>query len=222
MPPWENKNQINTSKTLDNLGRRRARRHTTVGHRTIATTRRIATRSTAHPRVCISHTAVLVNRRRGRDLFVSSRVNSNADPRHDSVGDVFAELHPLDERIHVGRFFAQDRVVGVEGQVLGVGVVGSGCFDEGDEGLVEEDLSDVGGVSCCCVDAEKGGVCADGGGVGVVGEDVDVGCAWGDVLVFGGWGGKTRGSYGPCSVLERSIRTERRRWSRSAQFRAGK
>ena len=61
---------------------------------------------------------------------------------------------------------------------MGVGVVGRGCFDEGDEGLVEEDLPDVGGVRCRCVGAEEGAVCADGGGVGVVGEDVDVGRAW--------------------------------------------
>lgn len=57
-----------------------------------------------------------------------------------------------------------------------VGVVGRGGFDEGDEVLVEEDLADVRGVGCC-VAAEEGAVGADGGFVGGVGEDVDVGGA---------------------------------------------
>jgi hypothetical protein len=59
---------------------------------------------------------------------------------------------------------------------LGVGVVGCGGFDEGDEVLVEEDLADVGGVRGC-VALEQSAVGADQGGVGVVGEDVDVGGA---------------------------------------------
>jgi hypothetical protein len=59
---------------------------------------------------------------------------------------------------------------------LGVGVVGRGGFDEGDQVLVEEDLADVRGVGGG-VAAEEGAVGADGGGVGRVGEDVDVGGA---------------------------------------------
>lgn len=57
-----------------------------------------------------------------------------------------------------------------------VGVVGRGGFDEGDQVLVEEDLTDVRGVGCG-VAAEEGAVGADGSGVGRVGEDVDVGGA---------------------------------------------
>jgi hypothetical protein len=59
---------------------------------------------------------------------------------------------------------------------LGVGVVGGGGFDEGDEGLVEEDLADVRGGGGA-VAAEEGAVGADGGFVDVVGQDVDVGGA---------------------------------------------
>jgi hypothetical protein len=65
---------------------------------------------------------------------------------------------------------------------LRVGVVGRCGFDEGDEVLVEEDLADVGGVRGG-VAFEQGVVRADQGGVGVVGEDVDVGGAcWGGIV----------------------------------------
>ena len=57
-----------------------------------------------------------------------------------------------------------------------VSVVGRGGFDEADEILVEEDLADVRGVRGR-VATEEGAVGADGGVVGVVGEDVDVGGA---------------------------------------------
>jgi hypothetical protein len=65
---------------------------------------------------------------------------------------------------------------------LRVGVVGCGGFDKGDEVLVEEDLADVGGVRGG-VAFEEGAVGADEGGVGVVGEDVDVGGACWDGMV---------------------------------------
>jgi hypothetical protein len=66
---------------------------------------------------------------------------------------------------------------------LRVGVVGRGGFDEGDQVLVEEDLADVRGVGCG-VAAEEGAVGADGGGVGGVGEDVDVGGACEVLLAY--------------------------------------
>ena len=62
-----------------------------------------------------------------------------------------------------------------------VGVVGRGGFDEGEEGLVEEELADVGGVGGGVV-FEESAVGADEGGGGVVGEDVDVGGACFEVV----------------------------------------
>ena len=59
---------------------------------------------------------------------------------------------------------------------MSVGVVGRSGFDEADEVLVEEDLADVRGVGGR-VTAQEGTVGTDGGGVGGVGEDVDVGGA---------------------------------------------
>jgi hypothetical protein len=142
---------------------------------------RRTTVATAHThRVLGSHTAILVDSCGRSDFIISSRVDTNRNPSHDTIGDVVRKLDPLDERIHVCGFLAQNLVVGVESGFLRVGVVGRGGFDEGDEVLVEEDLADVGGVRGR-VAAEEGAVGADGGVVGVVGEDVDVGgaCGWG-------------------------------------------
>ena len=164
--------------------RRRARRHSTSRPSAISATGSVSTTHTAH-RVLIRDATILVNRRRRRNLTIGSRINTNADPRHDAVRDIIAELHPLDERIHVRGLLAQDRVVGVEREVLRVGVVGRGGFDEGDQGLVEEDLADVGGVGGR-VALEEGAVGADERFVGVVCEDVDVrGACWDTVLLAG-------------------------------------
>lgn len=70
-------------------------------------------------------------------------------------------------------------VIGVGGELLGVGGVGLVLFDGGDEVLVEEELADPVGVRG--VDAAEGVVGEDLGFVGRVGEDVDVGSAAGVV-----------------------------------------
>jgi len=161
--------------------RRRPRRHSTTRHRPITTTRSVPTTHTTTHRILVRNPAILINRRRRLNLAISSRINPNTNPRHNPIGDIVAELHPLDERIHVRGFLGEDLVVGVEGDGLRVGVVGRGGFDEGEEGLVEEELADVGGVGGGVV-FEESAVGADEGGGGVVGEDVDVGGACFEVV----------------------------------------
>ena len=144
---------------------------------TVATIRGSArTARAAHRAVLVGNTASLVDGSGRGNLIVNSRVDADRDPSHDAVGDVVGELDPLDEGVHVRRLLAQDRVVGVQGQVLGVGVVRGGGLDEGDQVLVEEDLADVGGVGGG-IAVEESTVGADDGVVDIVGEDVDVGCA---------------------------------------------
>lgn len=104
-----------------------------------------APRSPTH-RISIRHTARLINRRRAANLILRGRINAQRNPRQHTVGDVLRiHEHVLDEGIHVRGFFAEDAVVGVGGEILGVGVVRGGGGDLGEEVLVEEDLPDVRG-----------------------------------------------------------------------------
>lgn len=197
-----------TSKTIRLSHRRRASRHSTV---TIGALTTRATRTTAHARVLVRNAAVLVDRRGGRDLVVRSRVDADADPSHDAVGDVVAELDPLDEGIHVRGLLAQDRVLGVGRQLLRVSVVGCRGLDERDQVLVEEDLADVRGVRGRGVVAEDGAVGADDGVVGVVGKDVDVGGAWDGVIRINCVARKRReNTHVQCSGREKWTHTEQR------------
>jgi hypothetical protein len=145
----------------------------------VATIRRstVATTHTAtHRAVLVGNATIRVNSSSRSNFIIGSRVNTDRDPSHDTISNIVRKLHPLDKRIHVGGFLAQNLVVGVESDFLRVGVVGRGGLDEADEVLVEEDLANVRGVGGR-VAAEEGAVGADGGGVGGVGEDVDVGGA---------------------------------------------
>lgn len=157
------------------LGTHRYARFNPLGRRgsTVATVRGSAAHTTTHG-VLVGNTTSLVDSRGGRNVRVSGRVDSDGDPGHDAVGDVVGKLDPLDEGVHISRLLAQDRVLGVQSEVLGVGVVRGGRFDEGDQVLVEEDLADVGGRGGA-VAAEEGTVGTDGGLVDVVREDVNVG-----------------------------------------------
>lgn len=129
----------------------------------------------------IAHDAtVAVVRSGSADGVRAAHVDAHGDPGQDTVGDVVAQEHVLDKGVDAvgGGFLGQDRVVGVDGQILGVCVVGVGSLDFGDEGLVEEELTNVLDAAGCegAVDVE-GGVC--------VGDNVDVrGAAGGGVLVF--------------------------------------
>src|SRR3954469_19266079 len=76
---------------------------------------------------------------------IGSGVNTNLNPSQQSVRDIVAQIHELGEGIEVVLgLHNRPHVVGVGGHSLRVGVVGVGFLDCRAEGLVPEELSDVG------------------------------------------------------------------------------
>lgn len=143
------------------------RRHATTAGRS-------TTGATTHTRVLVRDTTALVVSSSARNLVIRSRVNTERDPAQNTISNVVrVDVDVLDERIHGVGLLAEDAVVGVDRQLLGVGVVRRGGFDVADERLVKEDLADVGGVGGE-VAVKDGEVAAHDGVVGVVGQDVDV------------------------------------------------
>lgn len=132
-------------------------------------------RRTTHSGLGVSHTTVLVIRSRRTDRIVNRRVDSQRNPSENSIFNRVANHDVFDKRIHIRGFLGENRVFGVEGQFLRVARIRFGGFDLGNEVLVEEDLADVrGGGGEVSGIFEQGAVGADDGGVGVVGEDVNV------------------------------------------------
>lgn len=124
--------------------------------------------ATAGAGVGVHDTTILTVGSSGDDGVAGSGIHSKADPGKDTIGDVVAEEDVFDDWVDTaGSLFAEDGVVSVIGDILGVGAVGCNGLDLGDEVLVEEDLADVGD------DTASDGVVAKDGGI-LVGEDVDV------------------------------------------------
>lgn len=166
----------------DITGRDSARWHATSRSATsaVAATRSITT--TTHTRVLVGNTKVLVVSSSRRGLGVGGWVNSKADPSHDTVLDGVANHNVLDEGVHGLGLLGENAVVGVESQVLGVGVVRCGSRNLGKEVLVQEDLANVRGVSGEVTETlEDGAVGADNSGVGIVAQNVNVGSTTGVV-----------------------------------------
>lgn len=140
-------------------------------------------------RVGVHLSAFRVHSSRGDDILIGSRIDANADPGHNSVLDVVSEEDVLHDRVHASGLLEEEIVFDVPGEDLLVDLVCVGGFDLADEVLVEEDLAGVGCVGSE-VAAQEGAVGTDGGVVGVVCKDVDVGgtsgvVAWEDGLELG-------------------------------------
>lgn len=149
-------------------GRSLARRGTTSGGRVTTRGRAAAHTATA---VLVLNATRLVEEGSRSDALGEGGVDAKGQPGEEAVADVVTEqgvLHHGVDAISLS-LLAEDAVVGVGGELLGVGVVGGGQLDLGDEVLVEEGLADVAGV----VVAAEGAVGVEGG-VGVD-HDVDVG-----------------------------------------------
>jgi hypothetical protein len=124
-----------------------SRRRCSIGRSIVTSIRSILTPQTARVFIIlIRHTTILINSRRSLNLIISTRIDPNTNPRHNSISDILAKLHPLHKRIQVRGFLEENRIVGVESEFLLVGVVRRGFFDARDEVLVEENLPDVRGV----------------------------------------------------------------------------
>lgn len=98
------------------------------------------------------------------NLLITARIDSERDPSQNSIFDRVSDENVLDERIHIRRFLAENAILGVEGQLLGVAGIGLCSLDFGDKRLVEENLTDVGGVCGeVSVAGEESAVGADDG-----------------------------------------------------------
>lgn len=132
-----------------------------------------------HTAVGVRNTTVLSTVSGRSDAAVTGDIDRGRGPSKDTVLGLVTEEDVLDEGVDGVGFLGEDVVVGVGGELLGVGVVGLELLDGGDEVLVEEDLTDPVGVRG--VEAADGVVLEDLGLVGGVGEDVDVGSTTGVV-----------------------------------------
>lgn len=105
------------------------------------------------------------------DGLGQGRVDSEGQPGEETVGQAVSEHGVLHDGVDSfsGNLLAHDGVVGVGGELLGVGVVGGEKLDLGDQVLVEEGLANVAGI---VVHAQ--GLVGEQSGVGVD-HDVDVG-----------------------------------------------
>lgn len=157
----------NLSSAAASSRRRRAR----------GTWRRTSTHT--HSRIRVLNTSILsvVSSRGSIDIL--SSIDANVNPGEDSIAHVIAQKDVLHEWVDGVSLLCKNAVLGVGGEFLGVGAVGRGLLDGADEVLVEEELADVGGLGA--VEAGDGVVLQDGGLVGGVAEDVDVGGAAGVV-----------------------------------------
>ena len=133
------------------LARGRATAHTT-------------TATHAEAGVLILNTALLGVVSSGGNSGVLGGVHAHRDPGEDTVRHGVTKVDVLHEGIDSVSLLGEDGVVGVGGQLLGVGGVRGGLLDFGDQILVEEDLADVRGGR---------GVQAGDGAVGINGGLVD-------------------------------------------------
>jgi hypothetical protein len=143
-----------------------------------------ATGATAHAGTAalVLNTTALVVEGSGGDIVGSSGVDTEGQPSKDTIADAVAEESVLVEGVDTlgGGLLGSNRVIGVGGQVLGVGVVGGSKLNGRDEILVEESLADVAGD-----DVVAEGTVAVLGGV-LVDHQVDVGGTGGVVTGEGG------------------------------------
>lgn len=143
--------------------------------------------------VGVLDTAGLVAEGGGGDGLRQGGVDAEGHPSKEAVSDAIAEESVLHHGVNTvgGGLLRKDGVVGVGGELLGVGVVGGEGLDGGDEVLVEEGLADVGSGDLVAEGAVgvEGGVVVDhqvdvGGTGGVVaGED---GLELGNTILIGG------------------------------------
>lgn len=121
--------------------------------------------------VGVGNTALSVKVGGRGDGLGQGRVDSEGQPGEEAVGHAVSEQGVLHDGVDSlsGNLFAQDGVLGVGGELLGVGVVGGEKLDLGDQVLVEEGLAN---VTSIVVHAQ--GLVGEQRGVGV-NHDVDVG-----------------------------------------------
>lgn len=113
----------------------------------------------------VRHAAILAKANRGPRRRNRTGINAHGNPPEDTLLDALAEVHVVEHGVRGGCFLGEDAVVDVEEEFLRVGRVGRAGFGGGDEGLVEEELADVGDVA-----AGEGLVLLVDGGVDM-GED---------------------------------------------------
>ena len=131
--------------------------------------------ATAHLGVLVGNTTLSVEVGSRSDIVRSAGVHTESQPTEDTLRDVVTEEDVLNHGVDVVGFLAEDGILGVFSDHLGVASVRLNGVNSLNEVLVEEHLADVGDRS-----TSQGVVVVDSG-VESVGHDVDVGGAAGVV-----------------------------------------
>lgn len=155
--------------TLSTRGSSGSRATSTTGKSTARESTRMSAAGSTTTGVGVGDSALLVERSSRADGLAQAGIDAEAQPAEQTVLDGVAEEDVLHERVTCLGLLAEDAVLLVGRQLLGVDRVDARGLDLGDEVLVEEglaDVADVGGV-------DEGAV-VEGRGVGVD-QDVDVG-----------------------------------------------
>lgn len=91
--------------------------------------------------------AIYINIRRSPGRIYSLGINADCNPPKNTISCSFTKIDIVQHRVCIGGFLGKDSVIGVKKEDLSVCVVRGIEFDGIDEGLVEEELADVGDMA---------------------------------------------------------------------------